>query len=151
MFTNVTSAVEVSTSAVKMAPSTRKHVLRKQMGLLCVLACGVAYRRRERRREADESRVGRPWVMPWFERRCDEYAMSTVAGELWLEDPGGFRNYLGMPTDVFEQLCGLVSPSVKRQDTNMRLSISVAQRVALTLHFLATGTWGIYLKLNRMP
>jgi len=126
----------------EMAQTARtKQVLRKQMGLLFVLACGVAIRRREKRKAAGESnrRIGRLWVRPWLEQRCDTFCQ-TLDAESWLGDPGGFRSHLQMTTEVFEELCRLVAPSVKRQDTNMRLSISVAQRVALTLQFLATGS-----------
>ncbi|KAK2189976.1 hypothetical protein NP493_92g05000 [Ridgeia piscesae] len=96
--------------------------------------------RREKRKAAGESnrRIGRLWVRPWLEQRCDTFCQ-TLDAESWLGDPGGFRSHLQMTTEVFEELCRLVAPSVKRQDTNMRLSISVAQRVALTLQFLATG------------
>ena len=130
-----------------MAPTARtKQVLRKQMGLLFVLACGVAIRRREKRKAAGESnrRIGRLWVRPWLEQRCDTFSLDDAS---WLGDPGGFRRCLQMSTEVFEELCRLVAPSVKRQDTNMRLSISVAQRVALTLHFLATGSYNLFLFL----
>ena len=72
-------------------------------------------------------------------------------GELCLEDPYSFRNYLRMTQGQFEELCGLVATSVKRQDTNMRLSISVAQRVALTLRFLATGTSSNYIDHTPFP
>ncbi|KAF6204202.1 hypothetical protein GE061_002542 [Apolygus lucorum] len=39
----------------------------------------------------------------------------------------------------FEMLVGKVGPRVCRQNTNMRLSIRVATRLAIVLRFLATG------------
>ena len=130
---------ERSEFTVKMAPVIDMDALRRQMGFMCVLACAVAVRRRDRRREnACNRRAGRPWVRPWIERRDRQGAFNLV-GELRVEDPCSFRNYLRMTDASFQELCGLVAPSIQRQDTNMRLAISVAQRVTLTLRFLATG------------
>ena len=127
-----------------MAPVGDSSVLRKQMGFICLMACAVAIRRREKRRmEESNRRMGRPWVRPWLERRVGQAPGAgafTLVGELRVEDPCSFRNYLLMSDALFDELCGLVAPAIKRNDTNMRLAISVPQRVALTLRFLATGT-----------
>ena len=136
----------VSAASVKMAPFVDMDALRKQMGFMCVLACAVVVRRRGK----PCRRVDRTWVRSWIERRGNQGAFSLV-GELCLEDPCSFRNYLRMTQGQFEELCGLVATSVKRQDTNMRLSISVAQRVALTLRFLATGTSSNYIDHTPFP
>ena len=94
---------------------------------MCVLACAVAVRTRDRRRENERSRrAGRPWVRPWIERRESQDAFNMV-GDLRAEDPCSFRNYLRMIEANFEELCGLVAPSIQQHDTNMRLTISVAQ------------------------
>lgn len=47
------------------------------------------------------------------------------------------KNFTRM-TD-FEHLVSLISLKVKRMDTNMREVITVKERLALTLRFLATG------------
>ena len=45
-----------------MAPVGDTSVLRKQMGFICLMACVVAIRRREKRRmEESNRRMGRPW------------------------------------------------------------------------------------------
>ena len=136
----------VSSAPVNMAPFVDIDALRKQMGFMCVLACAVVVRRRGK----PCRRVDRTWVRSWIERRGNQGAFSLV-GELCLEDPCSFRNYLRMTQGHFEELCGLVAPSIKRQDTNMRLAISVAQRVALILRFLATGMSSNYIDHTPPP
>ena len=96
-------------TASKMAPVGDSSVLRKQMGFICLMACVVAIRRRERRRmEESNRRMGRPWVRPWMERRVGQGAF-TLVGELRVEDPCSFRNYLRMSDALFDELCGLVA------------------------------------------
>ena len=44
-----------------------------------------------------------------------------------------------MSPNRFDHLCQLVQPFITKQDTNFRKSISAAERLSLTLRFLATG------------
>jgi hypothetical protein len=55
------------------------------------------------------------------------------------EDPNGLQNFLRMDMASFNELLELVTPLIKRRDTLIRNSISPAERLALTLSFLATG------------
>ena len=57
--------------------------------------------------EESNRRMGRPWVRPWMERRVGQGAF-TLVGELQVEDPCSFLNYLRMSDALFNQLCGLV-------------------------------------------
>jgi len=59
--------------------------------------------------------------------------------ELATEDPSSFMEYLRMDEDHFNHLVSLVSPLIKKEDKCLREAISPAERVALTLRFLATG------------
>ena len=59
-----------------------------------------------------------------MERRVGQSAFILV-GELRVEDPCSFRNYLRMSDALFDEWCGLVAPAIKRNDTNMTLAISV--------------------------
>ncbi|XP_055527739.1 uncharacterized protein LOC129720301 [Wyeomyia smithii] len=49
------------------------------------------------------------------------------------------QNFLRMNIDGFHTLLELVSPLIKKQDSNMREALSVGERLALTLRILATG------------
>ena len=66
-------------------------------------------------------------------------AFHRIVRELATEDPSSFMEYLRMDEDHFNHLVSLVSPLIKKDDTCMREAISPAERVALTLPFLATG------------
>lgn len=44
-----------------------------------------------------------------------------------------------MDAEVFDHLVDLVTPMIKKNDTNFRDSISAGERLAVTLHYLSTG------------
>ncbi|XP_049944325.1 uncharacterized protein LOC126426454 [Schistocerca serialis cubense] len=56
-----------------------------------------------------------------------------------MEDGSGFRNFTRISPTDFEYLANMISPFVSKKDTNFRKAISVNQRLAVTLRFLATG------------
>ncbi|KAK4027040.1 hypothetical protein OUZ56_016060 [Daphnia magna] len=56
-----------------------------------------------------------------------------------LADGFTFRNITRMSPTLFSKLLWMVGPSLLKKDTNMRRSIPVEQRLALTLRFLASG------------
>ncbi|GFW89955.1 protein ALP1-like [Trichonephila clavipes] len=55
------------------------------------------------------------------------------------EDSESYRRFLQMDVSTFEELVALVSPSIERKNTSMRKAIPAAERIALTLRYLATG------------
>ncbi|KAK7095652.1 hypothetical protein V1264_005034 [Littorina saxatilis] len=59
--------------------------------------------------------------------------------ELREEDLGSYVNFLRMDPQHFDHLLGLVGPSIHKQDTYCRDSISPGERLAVTLRFLASG------------
>ena len=66
-------------------------------------------------------------------------AFHRMVQELAAEVPSSFMEYLRVDKDHFSNLVSLVLPLIKKEDTCMREAIFPAERVALTLHFLATG------------
>ena len=56
-----------------------------------------------------------------------------------------FRNFTRMSKSDFEFLLNKIGPKIKRDDTNMRKSIPITTRLAITLRYLATGDSYIYI------
>ena len=83
----------------------------------------------------------RYWVRPWINRRDTYGAYHALLKELSNEDQKGYKNFLRMDLNSFNELLHLVEPHIKKQDSLMRKPISPAERLALTLRFLATGNF----------
>ncbi|XP_053390824.1 uncharacterized protein LOC128553673 [Mercenaria mercenaria] len=95
---------------------------------------------------------GRQWVRPWIARRGQYGAYHALMQELRQEDPRSYKNFVRMDKDTFTELLELVTPLIKKKDTFMRNSISAAERLALTLRYLATGdSYATLQYLYRVP
>ena len=81
----------------------------------------------------------RTWARQWLLRREQRGAFHSLFQELAAKDTLGFSDYMRMPYPKFVALAELIGPYVKKQDTFMRMSIPPSERLALTIHFLATG------------
>lgn len=79
------------------------------------------------------------WERKWIQRRQLHGAYDTLSRELRMEDPCQLRNFIRMSAEDFEELSLWIAPIVQKKDTNMRQSISVGERLMLTIRFLATG------------
>lgn len=51
----------------------------------------------------------------------------------------GFKGFLRMTPDVFNELLAKIDPHVRRCDTNMRDSVTPHEKLVVTLRYLATG------------
>ena len=73
----------------------------------------------------------------------DKYgAYHQLIKELQL-DTSSYCNFLRMDSSSFEELLQKVGPKITFKDTNMRQAIPAGERLAVTLRFLATGTYCI--------
>ena len=79
------------------------------------------------------------WVRPWIARRQQLGAFHALVRELEMEDPRAFANFVRMDIQQFHHLLDLVTPYITHKDTLMRDAIPPAERLAVTLRFLATG------------
>jgi len=52
---------------------------------------------------------------------------------------GHYKNFTRMSPTDFEILINLVGHKIKKKDTHLRIAISVQDRLAVTIRFLATG------------
>lgn len=87
------------------------------------------------------------WVREWILRREELGAYSHLMRERSVEDPVQFSNFVGMKLVDFEYIVEEITPFIIRQDTKFRRAISVGERLAVTLRFLASGKKP-YLKVN---
>ena len=59
--------------------------------------------------------------------------------ELYVTDIPGFTNFMRMTPEFFEMIKTRLEPRLARQATNYRAPISVVEKLALTIRYLATG------------
>ncbi|BES91466.1 Hypothetical protein NTJ_04273 [Nesidiocoris tenuis] len=82
----------------------------------------------------------RMWTTPYLLRRPERSIHSVnIWSELRLEDPWRFRRCLRMDEPTFCWLLEAVTPRIEKKNTTMRQSIPPAERLSMTLRFLATG------------
>lgn len=82
---------------------------------------------------------GGTWVRPLFGRRKEHGAYHALSKELAEEDPQGFLNFVKMDKNDFDDLLRMISLVIKRKNACIREAISPAERLSLTLRYLATG------------
>ena len=101
---------------------------------VCGLIIGVAMKRRRRRR-----RNRTVWTRDWIKNRMKQGAYHQLLQELRLTDKPSYQHFLRMDIESFEEILEVISPLIQKQDTCMRQAIPPAERLALTLRFIATG------------
>ena len=79
------------------------------------------------------------WVQTWIAQRPISGAYHALVQELQASDAKSFQNFLRMDMSSFNILMQKVGPSISKQNTTMRDSISAEERLAVTLRYLATG------------
>jgi len=79
------------------------------------------------------------WVVEWLQKRVKYGAYHGLLRELDATDSMSYKNFLRMDRAAFEFLAEKVAPVIARQDTRLRQAITVEDRLAVTLRFLATG------------
>ena len=79
------------------------------------------------------------WVRPWLLQREERGAYHNIMAELYATDIPGFTNFMRMTPEFFEMIKTRLEPHLARQATNYRAPISVGEKLALTIRYLATG------------
>ena len=79
------------------------------------------------------------WVRPWLLQREERGAYHNIMADLYATDIPGFTNYMRMTPEFFEMMKTRLEPRLARQATNYRAPISVGEKLALTIRYLATG------------
>jgi len=78
-------------------------------------------------------------VKNWARRHDRQGAYTQLISELQLEDAQQFRNFTRMSAVEVQSLVNMLGPVIGNQDTTMRNTVSVEERVIVTLRFMATG------------
>ena len=80
------------------------------------------------------------WVRPWLLQREERGgAYHNIMAGLYATDIPGFTNYMRMTPEFFEMIKTRLEPHLARQATNYRAPISVGEKLALTIRYLAPG------------
>ena len=97
------------------------------LSLLSVVFVKCKNRRKKRRQ----------WCKEWMQRR-NKFTHINLLNEL-RHEPSDYNNFLRMNESVYNELLSLISPLIKKKDTQMRVAISPHERLTATLRYLATG------------
>ena len=79
------------------------------------------------------------WVRPWLLQREERGVYHNIMADLYATDIPGFTNYMRMTPEFFEMIKTRLEPRLARQATNYRAPISVGEKLAHTIRYLATG------------
>jgi hypothetical protein len=79
------------------------------------------------------------WVKNWARRHDRWGAYRQLISELQLEDAQQFRNFTRMSAVEVQSLVNMMGPVIGKQGTVMRNTVSMEERVIVTLRELATG------------
>ena len=101
-------------------------------------ALGLVLLRRQRRM-GKVRRNRTKWVKSWIQQRQPQGAYPDLSRELAVNEPADFRDFARMFPAQFQMLEESIRPIIQRKNTNYRDSISAAERLTVTLRFLATG------------
>nr|XP_060636290.1 uncharacterized protein LOC132777828 isoform X1 [Anolis sagrei ordinatus]XP_060636291.1 uncharacterized protein LOC132777828 isoform X1 [Anolis sagrei ordinatus] len=75
----------------------------------------------------------------WRKRRAQKGAFLNLNQELRGEDPTSYKRWLRVTEEQFDHLLHEISPRIQKQKTKFGEPISAAERLTITLRYLATG------------
>ena len=87
----------------------------------------------------EKTRDRQVWARDWMRRRQARGAFHQLVPELASEDEEAFINYFRMNQVKFHFVTARIQEKIAKKNTLMREAISPAERLAVTLRYLATG------------
>lgn len=100
----------------------------------CALIVAVTLQKGQRMR-----RKRRVWTREWILGQEAQGAFHQLMQEIRAMDTYSYTNFVRMDASTFEELLSMIAPRIEYQDTVMRQAVLPAERLAVTLRFLATG------------
>ncbi|XP_017489104.1 PREDICTED: uncharacterized protein LOC108377355 [Rhagoletis zephyria] len=79
------------------------------------------------------------WIRPGLRHRATSGFYSTLRFKIRQQDPQWFKNFVRMSCEDFDYLVEHLTPYIGKSNTRFRKAISVGERLAVTLRYLATG------------
>ena len=79
------------------------------------------------------------WVRPWLLQREERMAYYNIMAELYATGISGFTNCMKITSEFFVMIKTRLEPCLARQATNYSAPITVGEKLALTIRYLATG------------
>ena len=107
--------------------------LEEDENLLAVAALVVRDRVQRRRQRQRQREV---WVKPWLLRRPVFGQCENLLVELNREDPRGYKNFLRVAPELFNELVDRIGPHLQKKDTFWRKSLEPDLRIAITLRHI---------------
>jgi hypothetical protein len=74
--------------------------------------------------------------------------MKNMVAELSGEDLRGFRNYMRISPELFQELLERVGPRLMKKDTFTRKALELGHRLAIALRYMASGDSYMSLSYN---
>ena len=116
-----------------------KVLVKAKIAFICCIAIATLLFLRKHRVRKTQRR--KQWVREIIRTRKDEGAYALLRPKL-MSDHADYRNYLRISKESFKYVLNLIEPKLLKQNTNMRLQcITVRERLAVTLRYLATGNF----------
>ena len=100
----------------------------------------LTLKRRIRRKKERETRKKRKmWVQEIYKQRNESGIYQNLVLEMALGDRELYFNYMRISPESFKYLLNVVGPITSKEDTRFWKAIPSAERLCLTVHYLAYG------------
>ena len=89
----------------------------------------------------DDEKIKRGPTRKWIQRREEEGLYANLVQELMVEDTRTYKEMMRMNYDCFKHILQLIEPYITLQNSGVsgQRVVTAAERLVLTIRFLATG------------